>query len=269
MTAELRLEKICVQKSTLDGRVNERLQDISLACHVDERIGLFGRHGSGKTTLARILCGLERPTQGKRRLSPKNVGVSLVLQRPENHFIRETVIKQVASYAPKKLSITAVEELLTKVGLPSDIGKEPPLHLSGGQQRLVAIACALASDASFIIFDEPMAGLDRNGRRQVSQTLVRLGSEQKLGVIIISHHPDDLLGLIDRLWILDEGKLIYDGSFLQMPMSFVNTILSPKETSLYYILRQLESRGVQLPKSIYNGLEPEEIAQILSGANLS
>ncbi len=268
MTAALHLEQISVQRAALDGRKLTALQAISLSCHAGERIGLLGRNGSGKSTLARILSGLDRPTQGRCQLQPKGVRVGLVLQRPEDQFIYETVALQINSFSHHKLRPEAVETLLRTVGMPTHVANQSPRSLPDGQQRLVAIACALASNAAFIILDEPMAGLDRNGRLAVSQALTKLNCEQQVGLIIISHHPDDLLGLVDRLWILNEGELIYDGSFHKTPISCLQTMLSLQETSLYYILRQLESRGIQLPEAVYGGISPEKIVEALIGASL-
>ncbi len=265
---ELTLDRIGVEAISTDGNVRWALKDISLTCRTGEQIGIIGRNGSGKTTLARLIGGLDRPTKGKLRIQPKHTRIMLVLQRPEDHFIRETVGQQIAGYASQRVDTASIHRLLAKIGLPPDIEKQPPRCLSGGQQRLVAVACALAAKASFIILDEPMVGLDSYSRQMVTQALAELNNDQRLGLIIISHHPDDLLGLVERLWILDEGKLLYDGPFNCSPVTMLSKCLSLNDTSLYYILRQIESRGIKLPESIYRNLKPEEFLKLLPGAQI-
>lgn len=263
---ELTLNQVSVEAVCSDGAVRHLLSDISLTCCTGERIGLIGRNGSGKSTLARLLTGLQRPTAGQIQKKPRNARIMLLLQRPEDHFSRGTVKEQVASYAPRRLHSAAVEALLDQVGLSSDLANTPPLLLSAGQQRLVALACVLASNPSFLILDEPMAGLDHHSRQLLKEALKRLGRDQKLGFIVISHHPDDLLGMIERLWILGDGKLLYDGPLHDAPLPALNDCLDESDTSLYYILRQLECRGIALPKSLYDHADLHLIANSLLAA---
>ena len=115
-----------------------------------------------------------------------------------------------------------------------------------------------------IILDEPMAWLDASGRRLVRQGLESVLTHQDVAIAIISHHPDDLMGLVERLWILDDGCLIYDGAFEETPLSVLSTCLADHETSLYYVLRRLESNGVAIPTHFYGEASVGESARFLS-----
>jgi ABC-type multidrug transport system ATPase subunit len=225
-------------------RANARALQIlelpSLACRFDERIGVMGKNGAGKSSLARLLAGLDRPTSGRINKNPPRSRLLLVLQRPEDLFVRATVGAQIASYVQGAVDPAKIRTLITSVGLPLDAEQVSPLTLSTGQQRLVAIACALAAGPDMIIMDEPMAGLDYLARENVRQALVRLKQETSHGWIVISHHPDDLLGLVDRLWLIDQGRITYDGSFASTPSNLLSACLSEHETSWYWLLRKMQ-----------------------------
>jgi ABC-type multidrug transport system ATPase subunit len=115
-----------------------------------------------------------------------------------------------------------------------------------------------------IILDEPMAWLDASGRQLVRQGLEDILSHQDVAIAIISHHPDDLIGLVERLWILDDGRLIYDGAFDKTPLRILSACLADHDTSLYYALRRLESHGIAVPAHFYGGASVDEIARFLS-----
>jgi energy-coupling factor transport system ATP-binding protein len=162
----------------------------------------------------------------------------------------------------------AIHNLLLEVGLPVEVGRWPPLRLSTGQQRLVAIACALASEAPFVILDEPMAGLDAKGRQLVKQALAQLHDTRELGWIIVSHHPDDLLGLVERIWVLENGELLYDGPFQRVPLNVLNVCLSTNNRSFYYWMRKLDSHGKTFPEVAYSAVQPEEVADFISAGGI-
>jgi len=268
MISQFSLDHIGVQVIATDGSMRWTLRDISSTFRANERIGLLGRNGSGKTTLARLIGQLDHPTTGKLQVRPSHARALLVLQRPEDHFVRGMVGEQVNSYAPRPMSPDAIHDLLQRVGLPVKVGRWPPLRLSTGQQRLVAFACALASQVHFIVMDEPMAGLDAGGRQLVKQSLIQLNDAQELGWMIISHHPDDLLGLVDRILVLEEGALLYDGPFQCAPLDILEVCLSAGNSSLYYWLRTLDSQGVVLPEAVYRATRPDQITDLISGAEI-
>ncbi|MBA3531032.1 MAG: ABC transporter ATP-binding protein [Ardenticatenales bacterium] len=253
-----------VKIHTADGTPRPILNHINATCQQGERIGLLGRNGSGKSTLARLLAGLERATGGKIQKLPSRARVMLLLQRPEEHFSRATVLAEVASYAPKRIDSPTIYALLEKVGLSSKLAARSPRFLSTGQQRQVAIACALATQSSLLVLDEPMAGLDMVGRSLVRETLSQLDPERGRILFIISHHPDDLMGVVEQFWILDQGNLLYNGPLQNTPLAALAACLSPTDPSLFYALRRLESRDIPLPSEAYGYQTPQGLAAILS-----
>ena len=268
MSTQISLKEISVQVNEFDGTARLILLDVSVSFVSNEKIGMLGCNGSGKTKIVRLLCGLDKPSGGKLIKRPESVRVMTVLQRPEEHFTRSTVGEQINSYAPISLSPAEIHELMKMVGLSVELGGKSPLRLSSGQQRLVAIACALSSGAPFIVFDEPMAGLDLTGRNLVKNALIELNLKRDLGYMIVSHHPDDLLGLVDRLWVLEKGRLIYDGPFQHASPRTLNACLSKEDLSMYYWMCKLESDGTVLPDEIYKTSKPEKIVDYLQGLDL-
>jgi len=242
-----------------EGAAHEILQGLTLGCRFDEHIGIMGKNGSGKSSLVRILSGLERPSSGQLVKTPTSARVVLVLQRPEDLFVRGNVREQIASYARRYINPDQIHQLMEAVGLSIEMGFASPLKLSTGQQRLVAIACAIASQPDMIIFDEPMAGLDHNARESVRESLHRLKQTRNMGWIIVSHHPDDLIGLADRIWILNEGQLTYDGSFAEVPPAALSTCIAPEDMSWYWSLRTL---GLANPE-FYSQVDVESILAAL------
>jgi len=263
LPATISLDHVEVSINEPGGGRRRIIPDLSLRFHSDEHVGLMGRNGSGKTTLIRLLMGLDRPTNGSIKIFPASVRKTFVLQRPEDHFVRSTVGAQINSYSPVPLDPPAVHKIMEEVGLPSKLGLCNPLELSLGQQRLLSIACALATRASFVILDELMSGLDADARESIRKTLRHLKNSDQAGWIISSHHPDDLMGLVDRLWILQEGSLLFDGDFSSGPISALSTCFSSTETSIYFRLRKLEEAGNSLPPEIYTSTDPVQIIQSL------
>ena len=233
------------------GRVSDILKDVNLSFSEKDRIGLIGQNGTGKTTLLSILNGQLNPTQGTCNIVPNRREITLMLQRPEEHFLQGSVGEQVHSYCRNGASYSQIIDLLNTVGLPENCARMPPLRLSSGQQRLVAMACTLGSSARFLLLDEPMAGLDAPGRILVRKALMKIAEQRQLGWVIVSHHPDDLLGLVDHLWVLEKNSLIYDGPFANIPSDILNNEFPSHRNSLFTFLRQLELGGTSLPKDIY------------------
>jgi len=198
------------------------LEDINLCFSEKDRIGLIGRNGTGKSSLLSMIIGQVAPTKGNCRILPSRNEVTLMLQRPEDHFLFGTVGEQIHSYCQKNVNYSQIIELLNLVGLPEYCVKLPPLSLSSGQQRLVAIACAMGSNTHILLLDEPMAGLDSTGRSLVKKALLKIAGIRDFGWIIVSHHPDDLLGLVDWLWILESRHLVYNGPMADVPLEVVN-----------------------------------------------
>lgn len=203
------------------------LDDVSLSLGKGEIVGLAGHTGSGKSTMIQLLNGLLKPTGGTVTFEGKDIHakgysgnylrsrVGMVFQYPEHQMICDTVWEDVA-FGPGKQGLTGeacktrVEEALRFVDLPEKYYQASPLQLSGGQKRRVAIAGVLAMHPEYIILDEPAAGLDAAGKREIFDRIRRMSREQGIGVLLVSHSMEDLAEYADRIIVLDDGKKILD-----------------------------------------------------------
>lgn len=203
------------------------LDDVNLSLGKGKIVGLAGHTGSGKSTMIQLLNGLLKPTSGTVTFEGKDIHakgysgnylrskVGMVFQYPEHQMICDTVWEDVA-FGPGKQSLTEeacnarVEEALRFVDLPEKYYQASPLQLSGGQKRRVAIAGVLAMHPEYIILDEPAAGLDAAGKREIFDRIRRMSREQGIGVLLVSHSMEDLAEYADRIIVLDDGKKILD-----------------------------------------------------------
>ncbi len=208
----------------------EALRGLSLSITEGQTVALVGPTKAGKSTVVDVLAGLIKPVPGTFFFAGSDVGVSsfdierirsivgTVFQSPEAQIFEDTVGKDV-SFGPrlKKVPLTEsrrlVQESLEAVGLPyEDFRSRYTYALSGGQKRRVAIAGVLALQPKIIIFDEPAAGLDPRGRRELLELIVRLRRQQALTIIYISSGLDDVIGLADKIYILDQGRTVFSGT---------------------------------------------------------
>ena len=205
------------------------LNDINLKIQAKDFVGIIGHTGSGKTTLVQHINALLKPTSGKvivkgvetstekRKLNDLRKTVGLVFQYPEYQLFEETVIKDVA-YGPRNLGVDEheiqkrVESALKKVGLDyEEEGKKSPFELSGGQKRRAAFAGVLAMEPDILILDEPTAGLDPQGRREVLELLKSLNASQEMTIIMISHYMDEIAYVCNKVLVMSEGRIVmYD-----------------------------------------------------------
>lgn len=203
------------------------LDDVNLSLGKGEIVGLAGHTGSGKSTMIQLLNGLLKPTSGTVTFEGKDIHakgysgnylrskIGMVFQYPEHQMICDTVWEDVA-FGPSKQGLTReacetrVEEALRFVDLPEKYYQASPLQLSGGQKRRVAIAGVLAMHPEYIILDEPAAGLDAAGKREIFDRIRRMSREQGIGVLLVSHSMEDLAEYADRIIVLDDGKKILD-----------------------------------------------------------
>lgn len=204
------------------------LKDINLVIGEKEFIGLIGHTGSGKSTLAQILNGLLKPTQGNMFYNGKDVAdadfdrkelrqkVGLVFQYPEHQLFETTVFKDVC-FGPMKMGLDkkAYElrafEALTLAGVENELFYRSPLELSGGQRRRAAIAGVLAMKPEVLVLDEPTAGLDPRGREEVLTMISELREKTGTTIILISHNMGDIAEYADRIIVMNEGQIVFDG----------------------------------------------------------
>ncbi len=208
----------------------EALRGLSLSITEGQTIALVGPTKAGKSTVVDVLAGLIKPVPGTFFFAGSDAGLSsfdierirsivgTVFQSPEAQIFEDTVGKDV-SFGPrlKKVPLAEsrrlVQESLEAVGLPyEDFRSRYTYALSGGQKRRVAIAGVLALQPKIIIFDEPAAGLDPRGRRELLELIVRLRRQQALTIIYVSSGLDDVIGLADKIYILDQGRTVFSGT---------------------------------------------------------
>ena len=195
----------------------QALKDVDLRVGEGEFLAIVGPTGSGKTTLAQVLSGVMRPTEGEVLLDGRKVKrgkVGLSFQFPEEGFFEETVLEEV-SFGPRNLDLpdpeSSAEEALSLVGLdPQTFAPRSPFSLSGGEARRVGIACVLAMDPEVLILDEPSAGLDPQGTRDLSEVLRSLHREGRT-LVLISHDMDLVAELAERAVVLSDGEVWAEG----------------------------------------------------------
>jgi energy-coupling factor transport system ATP-binding protein len=193
----------------------EILTGIDLEIRPRQRVGLVGRSGAGKTTLATILAGLAEPTAGEvTRGQAYDVG--LVFQEPERGFFEETVLVDVA-FGAKNAGLSEEEALakagaaLRTVGLdPERIGPRAPETLSGGEARRAAIAGVLAFGPRLLVFDEPTTGLDADGLARFRAILAELRAGG-CAYFVVSHDLPLLIEECEHILVLDEGRIAWEG----------------------------------------------------------
>lgn len=204
------------------------LDDLTLKIDDGEFIGLIGHTGSGKSTLVQHLNGLLKATSGQILYNGEDIydksydrvklryHVGLVFQYPEHQLFEESVFKDVC-FGPKNMGLDEKQvqlkayEALKKVKLPDELFYVSPFDLSGGQKRRVAIAGVLAMQPDVLILDEPTAGLDPRGRDEILDLISELHEGGKT-IILVSHSMEDVANYVDRILVMNKGKLFMDGA---------------------------------------------------------
>ncbi|WRP06779.1 energy-coupling factor ABC transporter ATP-binding protein [Rossellomorea aquimaris] len=207
------------------------LQDINLSIPTGQFLAVIGHTGSGKSTLLQHLNGLLKPTEGvvqvgehqikakQKAKSLKQVRqkVGIVFQFPEHQLFEETVLKDIC-YGPMNFGVSEedairrAKELIVKVGLSEEVLNKSPFDLSGGQMRRVAIAGVLAMNPEVIVLDEPTAGLDPRGQREIMDMFYELHKEKGLTTILVTHSMEDAAHYAEEIVIMQKGRLKRKGS---------------------------------------------------------
>ncbi|MFR3902068.1 energy-coupling factor transporter ATPase [Hominisplanchenecus sp.] len=248
----MKLEKVSYVYSEGDAFEKKALDEISLEIPDGQFIGIIGHTGSGKSTLIQHLNGLLRATSGAIYYDGENIyqegydmrtlrsKVGLVFQYPEHQLFEVDVFSDVC-FGPKNLGLSKEEveerakKALTQVGLDESYYKKSPFELSGGQKRRVAIAGILAMHPQVLILDEPTAGLDPKGRDEILDQVALLQKERKITVILVSHSMEDVARYVDRIIVVNGGKILFDDT--------------PKQVFQHY--KELESVGLAAPQVTY------------------
>ena len=245
------------------------LENIDLTIPAGQFVGLIGHTGSGKSTFIQHLNALLRPTSGrvlyggedinKDKVSRRDIKgkVGLVFQYPEYQLFEETVFADIA-FGPKNMGLQG-EELEERVreaagfaGVEESLFERSPLELSGGQKRRIAVAGVIAMRPGVLILDEPTAGLDPAGCKQIMDNIVSYREKTGSTVIVVSHNMDDAARLADRILVFNHGSVAMDGApeeIFSRPQELIDMGLSvPHPTKIAMALRE---RGVELSGSVY------------------
>ncbi|MEH7180928.1 energy-coupling factor ABC transporter ATP-binding protein [Neobacillus vireti] len=208
-----------------DNQNNYALQNVNIDIYEGEWLAICGHNGSGKSTMAKLLNGLQFPQQGEIEvcgipLNEESIWeirkkLGMVFQNPDNQFVGTTVQDDVAfglenHGIPRDEMIFRVEDSLKKVKMDQFLNQEPH-HLSGGQKQRVAIAGVLALRPSIIILDEATSMLDPKGREEVLETVRELKDEKSLTVISITHDLEEA-AKADRIIVMNQGKVYREGT---------------------------------------------------------
>lgn len=267
--SEIRVENLSHIYSSGTPFEKTAIENIDLCIPEGQFVGLIGHTGSGKSTFiqhlnallsptgGRVLCGGEDINRDKQAWRDVKWKVGLVFQYPEYQLFEETVYADIA-FGPKNMGLSKeeiderVREAASFVGVEEELFQRSPLEMSGGQKRRIAIAGVIAMRPGVLILDEPTAGLDPAGCRQVLDNICRYRKETGSTVIIVSHNMDDAARLTERLLVFDHGRVAMDGTpeeIFSRPQELVNIGLAvPRATA---IAMALEKRGIKLAGSIY------------------
>lgn len=257
------------------------LSDINLSIPSGTFTGIIGPTGSGKSTLIQHIAGLLKPTKGSvqveetiitpetKKLKSLRSQVGMVFQYPEYQLFEDTVEKDIA-YGPRNQGRSEEEirrqvgQAMNWVGLSRNLLTRSPFQLSGGQMRRVAVAGILAMMPKVLILDEPTAGLDPQGQRELLDTIYQIHKERAMTVILVSHSMEEVARYAEHLVVMVHGRLALSGTpgeifnqteqlrewGLEVPMAVqvierLNRFLSPPLSKEIFTLEALEEHLFQ------------------------
>ena len=255
--------------------ITTALDHVNLDVKEGQFIAILGHNGSGKSTLAKHINGLLRATEGTIWVDGKDVSdeenilevrqsAGMVFQNPDNQIIASVVEEDVA-FGPENIGVPTeeiwkrVEHSLQSVEM-TKYRSHSPNKLSGGQKQRVAIAGVVAMEPKCIVFDEPTAMLDPNGRREVIATAHELNKTKGVTVILITHYMEEVVGA-DYVYVMEKGQIVMDGT----PREIFSRVEELKEHRLdvpqiTMLAHELRKSGLDIPKGI---LTREELVQAL------
>lgn len=257
------------------------LSDVSLTIEDGSYTALIGHTGSGKSTILQLLNGLLVPSQGSVRVfdtlitsTSKNKDirqirkqVGLVFQFAENQIFEETVLKDVA-FGPQNFGVSEEDaekiarEKLALVGIDESLFNRSPFELSGGQMRRVAIAGILAMEPAILVLDEPTAGLDPLGRKELMNLFKKL-HQSGMTVVLVTHLMDDVAEYANQVYVMEKGRLVKGGK----PSDVFQDVVFMEEVQLGVpkitaFCKRLADRGVSFKRL---PIKIEEFKESLNG----
>ena len=257
------------------------LSDVSLTIEDGSYTALIGHTGSGKSTILQLLNGLLVPSQGSVRVfdtlitsTSKNKDirqirkqVGLVFQFAENQIFEETVLKDVA-FGPQNFGVSEEDavkiarEKLALVGIDESLLNRSPFELSGGQMRRVAIAGILAMEPAVLVLDEPTAGLDPLGRKELMNLFKKL-HQSGMTIVLVTHLMDDVAEYANQVYVMEKGRLVKGGK----PSDVFQDVVFMEEVQLGVpkitaFCKRLADRGVSFKRL---PIKIEEFKESLNG----
>ncbi|SEM50909.1 energy-coupling factor transport system ATP-binding protein [Butyrivibrio sp. ob235] len=257
--------------------ITTAVDGVDLEVKKGEFISILGHNGSGKSTLAKHFNALLFPTEGTVFVDGMNTSdasnlwsvrqeAGMVFQNPDNQIIGQ-VVEEDVGFGPENMGVPTkeiwerVEESLKTVGM-YEFRKSSPNHLSGGQKQRVSIAGVIAMHPKCIIFDEPTAMLDPNGRKEVIRAARALNDVEGITIILITHYMEEVI-YSDKVFVMDKGHVKMQGTpreiFSQVDKLKELRLGVPQVTLLAHELRQ---RGLNIPEGI---LDRGELVAALKG----
>jgi len=262
-------------KSNIDDSVQTAVKDLSIEVKKGEFLVILGHNGSGKSTLAKMMNGLLLPTRGEVYVSGMNTKdedkiwdirskAGMVFQNPDNQIVA-TIVEEDVAFGPENLGVPPkeirkrVDEALSTVEM-LEYKHHAPHLLSGGQKQRVAIAGILSMNPECIIFDEPTAMLDPNGRKEVMGTIKKLNKDEGKTIVLITHYMDEAVKA-DRILVMSDGEIALEGTpkeiFRQVEKVKELGLDVPQVTELAYELRK---EGIDIRDDV---LSIEELVDLL------
>ena len=257
-------------------RAKNIIDDVSLQIQPATFNAVIGQTGAGKTSLLKLINGLLSPSSGSIQVgdiilesATKNADlnqvrkrVGMVFQFPENQLFAETVEADIA-FGPKNFNFSpeevrrSVDRSLEQVGLSKELLSRSPFSLSGGQQRRVALAGVLATKPDVLVLDEPGAGLDSNGKREIFSLIKKLNEQDHVTVLVVTHDMNDVAMYADHVLLLGKGKVVTyqeTKAFFSHQDQLVNWSLDLPD--VLHLQRQIEQQtGITLKRASLTNLE--------------
>lgn len=249
------------------------LSALNFSIEAGSFVCILGHNGSGKSTLAKLFNALQLPTEGtilvsgmdsreEKNIFPIRREVGMVFQNPDNQIIA-SVVEEDVGFGPENIGLPTdeiwqrVNNALSAVHMEAYRLKSPN-HLSGGQKQRVAIAGTLAMEPKTIVLDEPTAMLDPSGRKEVLESVLELKRKKGISIILITHYMEEAVNA-DRILLMDNGKLVMDGS----PRKVFQNVERLKEYRMDVPLitelaHKLQKKGFPIEKTILKKEELEE-----------
>ena len=260
--------------------ITTALDHVNLDVKAGQFIAILGHNGSGKSTLAKHINALLTPTEGviwvdgmdvldEDNTIPIRKTAGMVFQNPDNQIIA-SVVEEDVGFGPENIGVPT-EEIWTRVNQSLEAvdmvkyRKHSPNKLSGGQKQRVAIAGVVAMEPKCIVFDEPTAMLDPNGRKEVIATAHDLNKKKGVTIILITHYMEEVVDA-DYVYVMEKGKIVMDGT----PRDIFSRVDELKEHRLdvpqaTLVADELRSAGVPIPQGILT--RKELVDAIMSVAN--